>query len=339
MDSKRRINALFNRQPTDRVGLWMGHPVKETLDIYFKYFGVNSIDELSKIIGDDMLWAPAEWTAWNHPEGRPLWDVMAGKERKTIVDSAIFAECEDIKEVEAFEWPDPKYMDFTRLNTRMNEINAQGKVVLGGCWTYVFQLAVDFFGMENLFVKMYTDPEIVEAVIERIVEFYMIANKKLFDISADKIGVFFWANDLGSQTDLLISPELFKKFFLPGFKKIIGLAKSYQLPVLLHSCGAISKIIPLLIDAGIDGLHPLQAKASGMDAESLAKEYKNDLVFVGGVDTQELLPCGTPEDVKKEVRRLKKLFGDRFIVSPSHEGVLPDISVENIIAMRDAALE
>lgn len=339
MNSKNRIEMIFKKQSADRVGLWMGHPVQETLEIYCKHFGVSNIDELSKIIGDDFLWTSAEWYTWNHPERKPMWDLLGGKKRKTIVDPGVFAECTNIKEVDAFDWPNPDYLDFSALMIRMDAILSQDKVVLGGFWTYIFQLTVDFFGMENLFVKMYTDPKIVEVVIERIVEFYMVANKRLFDLAADKIGVFFWANDLGSQDDLLISPELFKKFFLPGFKKIINLAKNYNLNIVLHSCGAISKIIPMLIDAGIDGLHPLQAKAKGMDAESLSKEYKNDLVFIGGVDTQKLLPFGTVEQVKSEVRRLKSLFGERFVVSPSHEGILPDIPPENIIAMRDAALE
>jgi len=83
----------------------------------------------------------------------------------------------------------------------------------------------------------------------------------------------------------------------------------------------------------------LQAKAKGMDAETLAGEYKKDIAFIGGVDTQQLLPFGTPEQVKAEVRRLKKVFGERFIVSPSHEAILPIVNPENIIAMREAAME
>ena len=95
----------------------------------------------------------------------------------------------------------------------------------------------------------------------------------------------------------------------------------------------------MLIDAGIDALHPLQAKANGMEAERLASEFGDELVFIGGVDTQDLLPFGTPQQVKNEVRRLKKAFGQRYVVSPSHEAILPNVSVENVIAMRDAALE
>jgi uroporphyrinogen decarboxylase len=79
--------------------------------------------------------------------------------------------------------------------------------------------------------------------------------------------------------------------------------------------------------------------AQDMDAESLVKKYKGKIKFMGGVDTQRILPFGTPEEVREEVRRLKGLFGPNFIVSPSHESILPNVSPENIVAMAEAAYE
>ena len=147
----------------------------------------------------------------------------------------------------------------------------------------------------------------------------------------------FFGNDLGSQRDLLISPEMFEKFLLPGYKRLISQAKDYGLKVMHHCCGAISKIIPKFIEAGIDALHPLQAKAAGMDPEMLATEFGKDLIWVGGVDTQELLPFGTPDEVTKRVKELREILGPGFIVSPSHEALLPNVSFENLMAMKEAA--
>lgn len=76
-----------------------------------------------------------------------------------------------------------------------------------------------------------------------------------------------------------------------------------------------------------------------MDAASLARKYNGDIVFVGGVDTQELLPFGTPDQVRSEVRRLRELFGSNYVVSPSHESILPGVPAENILAMAEAAAE
>lgn len=194
-------------------------------------------------------------------------------------------------------------------------------------------------GMENYFLKMYTHPDVIEAITEKVLDFYLEANRRCLEAMGPKLDAVFFGNDLGSQEDLLISPDAFDRFVLPGYKKIVDQVKSYNLKVVLHSCGAISKIIPKLIDVGIDGLHPLQAKAKGMEAESLAKDFKGKLLFIGGVDTQELLPFGTPNQVKDDVKRLKDLFGERFIVSPSHEALLPNVKIENVLAMRDSAIE
>lgn len=149
----------------------------------------------------------------------------------------------------------------------------------------------------------------------------------------------FFGNDLGSQLSLLVSNEFFDRFIAPFMKKLIEQMKSYSLKVTMHSCGAVFDIIPRLIDLGIDALHPLQAKAANMQPEKLAREFKNDLVFIGGVDTQELLPFGTPQEVKDEVHRLKDIFGSRYIVSPSHEALLENVSIENVVAMSEAAAE
>ena len=129
---------------------------------------------------------------------------------------------------------------------------------------------------------------------------------------------------------------MFRRFILPYMRKCIEQAKSYGLKVMLHSCGSIYRVIPDLLDAGVDALHPLQARAKGMDAETLARHYRGKLVFVGGVDTQHLLVHGSPQELRDEVRRLRDLWGRKFIVSPSHEAILPNVPAENVIAMAAA---
>lgn len=341
MNGKEKINMILNRKPTDRVGFWHGNLVEseQTREIYYKYFKVNNELELSIKLGDDLFWVPVDWYSWKHPQNKPMFDTHKGKEKKSLGDAGIFGECDQISEVEAFNWPNPDYFDFTEAMKMIDDATEKGLAIFSGMWSIVFYYVSEFFGMENYFVKMYTNPAVVEAVTERVLDFYLESNKRFFDIAADKIDVFFMGNDMGSQIDLLISIDLFKKFMLPGMKRLFDLAKSYNLKVAFHSDGAIKKIIPLLIDAGVDVLHPIQVKASGMDAEILAREFGNDIIFMGGVDTQELLPFGTPDQVKNEVRRLKRLFGNFYIASPSHEGILPNVSPKNMLALRDAAFE
>jgi uroporphyrinogen decarboxylase len=134
----------------------------------------------------------------------------------------------------------------------------------------------------------------------------------------------------------MISPECFDEFLLPYLRRIVETIREAGLKVAMHSCGAIGRVIPRLIDAGVEILHPLQAKAAGMDAMSLS-QYKKDLIFLGGVDTQHLLSFGTARQVTDEVLRLRDQFGEGFIVSPSHEALLPNVPYENVIAMAEAA--
>jgi uroporphyrinogen decarboxylase len=136
-----------------------------------------------------------------------------------------------------------------------------------------------------------------------------------------------------------LSPAFFDKYVAPYAKKLIDQMKKFGLYVTIHSCGAISDLIPRLIDLGIDCLHPLQAKAAGMEPEKLAKNFGRDIVFMGGVDTQELLINAKPQEIKNEVYRLKELLGPNYIISPSHECILPNVPLENIIAMAEAAKE
>jgi uroporphyrinogen decarboxylase len=281
---------------------------------------------------------PEKFHVWTRTDV-PMFDVLGGKKRTSLGEDGVFAETEDIAEVEAFHWPDPKYIDFTETLEEIDRTIAAGQAVLSGTWSCFYHNACDFFGMENYFIKMHTDPEIVDAVTRHIVDFYLEINERLFNAAGNKIDAFFFGNDFGSQLDLLISPEHFDRFVMPYFREFTDQAHRHGYNVVLHSCGAIDRVIPRLIDAGVEVLHPIQAMAKNMDAESLAKKYNGKIVFLGGLDTQRLLPFGTPDDVRKEVRRLKDLFGPNFIVSPSHESILPNVSPENIAAMAETAGE
>jgi uroporphyrinogen decarboxylase len=126
---------------------------------------------------------------------------------------------------------------------------------------------------------------------------------------------------------------------MPWFRRFTEQGHRYGHQVILHSCGSIHAVIPRLIDAGVDCLHPLQALANNMDAETLAREFKGKIAFMGGIDTQKLLTNGTPEQVRAEVQRVKRLLGPNLIVSPSHEAILPNVPPANVEAMSQAVFE
>lgn len=334
--ARQKVLDIINRRNTGKPGFWKGNPHEEALEIYLKEFNVTSEEQLSVRLGDDLRWRHAE-SSYKHPDGKPIFDCYLGQEKKSLSQAGVFAECESISEVERFPWPDLRYLDFTDYHTSIVRAHEEDMAFFGGFWCPYFHIIADFFGMENYFIKMYEAPEIVEAVTEHVLDFYCGANELLFREFSDDIDMFFFGNDFGTQLDLFISPDMFRRFVLPGIVRLTELAGKYGLKSMLHSCGSVVKVVPDLIDAGVSALHPIQAKAAGMDAKYLADEFGKDLVFMGGVDTQELLPFGTPEQIREEVKRLADIFGSDFIISPSHEALLANVPTTNVIAMAEAA--
>ncbi len=335
-DSRKKVTSIITRTNTNHKAFWMGNPHTETLEMYLKKLDLQQYEDLCAYLDDDCRCMIADG-AYKHPDGAPIFDPLGGKKQTHYSQDGVFAECTDLSEVEAYPWPDPDHLDFKEIIEAIEIRNTKG--IFTGFWSHFFHLACDFFGMENYFLKMYTDPLIAEAVTTKIVDFYEEANDRFFTALGNRADILFIGNDLGSQLDLLVSPECFDKFLLPGFKRLVRVAHKHNKKVLLHSCGSIYKIIPRLIDIGVDALNPIQALAHNMDAETLGREFGKDLAFVGGIDTQELLVNGTPEDVRREVHRVRKCLGPNTIISPSHECLLPNIPFENTLAMAKAAKE
>jgi len=208
---------------------------------------------------------------------------------------------------------------------------------LSGFWTCFYHNVADLLGMEEYFIKMHTHPEVVEAVTERVCRFYHEANERFFAAAGDLVDGFFFGNDFGTQQSLICGPRQFDQFIMPWLCKFTEQGHRHGYQVVLHSCGSIHRVIGRLIDAGVDGLHPLQAKAADMDAKTLAGDFKGQIAFLGGIDTQHLLTHGTPAEIRADVERVKNLLGPNLIVSPSHEAILPNVPPANVEALAQAA--
>jgi uroporphyrinogen decarboxylase len=337
MNSRELIRAVISRRPAPRCGFWLGNPHADTWPILHRYFGTRTEEDLRKKLGDDFRWLSPQFfdSTYRHPDGRRLFKL---REVKTSHGQAgFFAHCESMEEVDLFDWPEVDQLNFAES---LAGLDGAGDVYrASGFWCPFFHDVMDLFGMEHYMVKMYTHPEVVHAVTERVCSFYLKANERYFSLAGDRVDGFFFGNDFGSQLDLLLSPALFDEFVLPWFRKFTEQGHCHGYQVILHSCGSIHRVIGRLIEAGVDCLHPLQARAVGMKADTLARDFKGRISFMGALDTQRVLNRGTPKQVKAEVRHLKDILGPDFIVSPSHEAVLPDVPPRNIAAMAEAALE
>jgi uroporphyrinogen decarboxylase len=342
-DRVRRIFSLGKASSPDRTGFWMGKPHRDSWSALITELGTDAASgggdresaqlSVRRRLGDDFRWISPEWSAYRHPDGKPMFDV--GRSGPSLGSPGVFAECESVAEVDAYDWPDPDHLDFSESLT---DLRSAGSVYrASGFWSPFFHLVADFFGMDNYFIKMYTHPDVVHAVTAHIVDFYHEANRRFFIAAGDLVDGFFFGNDFGTQLDLLIGPELFREFVFPYFRTLTELGHEFGHQVILHSCGSIYKVIPDLISLGVDALHPLQAQAANMEAERLGAEFGGAVAFLGGVDTQHLLVHATPEEVEADVKRVRRALGPNLVVSPSHEALLPNVPPANVLAMARAA--
>ena len=338
MTGRERVRAIISRVPVDRPAFWLGNPHADSWPIYHRYFHTENEEELRLKIKDDVRWICPQFFPGFYRD--PLGRAPFGGPRSPLQKDALLAplaDCESLDEVEAFDWPDPAYLHFDDTIAALR--NTGNFYRLSGMWTSFYHDVMFLFGMENYLIKMYTDPDVVEAVTRHVCEFYFAANRLFFERAGDLMDGFFFGNDFGTQQDLIIGPEQFDRFIMPWFRKFTEQGHHHGYQVILHSCGAVHKVIDRLIDAGVDCLHPIQAKAHNMDAAILARDFGGRIAFMGGIDTQDLLINATPEAVKEDVRRVKKILGPHLIVSPSHEALLPNIPPQNVEAMIEAAFE
>lgn len=337
MNSRERIKAIIAGEFANRCGFWLGNPHADTWPNLHEYFGTDTEEALRQKLGDDFRWICPQFFSdvYQAPGSTEMFDDSLDKKKHKAVGP--LAECEDVGEVECFSWPNPDYLNF---DSCLEKLQNTGNVYrASGFWTCFYHNVMDLFGMESYMIKMYTHPEVVHAVTDHVCRFYYEANERFYEAAGNMIDGYFFGNDFGTQRDLICGPVKFDEFIMPWFRKFIRQAHDHGLQVILHSCGAIHKVIDSLIATGVDCLHPIQAKAARMDAQTLAADFKSQIAFMGGIDTQHLLVHGTVTEIEADVHRVKKLLGPRLIVSPSHEAILPNVPPENIEAMARAALE
>ncbi len=203
----------------------------------------------------------------------------------------------------------------------------------------LFEQAWWLRGLPNFFVDMMTRPDYAEALLDRILNVQMRFYAEYLSAVGPYVQVVEWGDDYGMQTGPLISPALYRKFIRPRVAKFFNLIKSKTSgKIFFHSCGSVYPFIEDLIESGVDILNPIQPLAANMDHARLKREFGSKLSFHGGLDIQELLPRGRPEEVKEGVKKLLSNMAPQggYIFAPAHN-VQADVPPENIITMFEAA--
>jgi len=243
---------------------------------------------------------------------------------------------ETVEDVEALAWPGAEALDVAAAARDLEAARATGLAVLGGVWASVFTWARQNMGEAKFLLAMVEQPDLVARVVEKETDFFVAANEALFSAAADSIDVFFFGSDFGTQRSLFISAEHFRRFFKPSLTRLAQQAKGFGLKVMFHTCGAVSEIIPDLIECGIDVLDPVQVSAHEMGPELLAERFKGRIALHGGVSSQTTLPHGTPQQVRAEVTRTIEALGRSGYIAGPDQSMIGDTPVENIAAMYEA---
>ena len=196
--------------------------------------------------------------------------------------------------------------------------------------------------IDNFLVDIYTDRKGANRLLDKLVEKYMAILEKILHDVKDYVDIIQFGDDLGIQRGLWMDPDIIKEVFIPRYKKMWDFVHDHSdCKIFFHSCGSVYDVIPLLIDAGLDILNPVQTNTTKMEPERLKKEFGKEITFWGGgCDTRSVLPQGTPEDVKEDVKRRIEIFAKDggFVFNQIHN-VLADVPPQNMIAMYDAAYE
>ncbi len=190
------------------------------------------------------------------------------------------AHARTVADIERYPWPDPRWMDVSRVR---DEALAWGGrfAVLGGDWSPFYHDAIDLLGMETFMVMLVENPAVVDDLLRHIVDYYFHTSLRIFEAAADAIDIFFIGNDFGTQTGPIVGEALFRRFFQPHLARLAALGHDFGLKVMLHCCGGFFPLIPAMIEAGIDALQALQPDARDMAPAKLKAAFGGRVVFNG----------------------------------------------------------
>jgi len=241
-----------------------------------------------------------------------------------------------IEEFEKYQWPSIDWFDFSNFRSKLEKWTDFSIMATGAS---VFQHPTYLRGMDVLMLDMALNPKIAHYFFKKFTDFYYAYYSRMFEAAGNLIDVFALADDFGAQDALLISPSMFDEFVVPYLRRMINLAHEHDIFFLLHTDGDIEKIIPKLIEIGVDILDPIQPES--MDPLKVKEKWGDKLCLRGAIGVQQILSRSSTEAVVRETKRIIDHLapGGGYILAPGHPVLQDDIPVENIIAMYKTGYE
>ena len=372
MTHRQRVQAALNHQEPDAVPLDFGtggntSPVPEVYEKLCAIFGIeyqlNLVPHMMRLaVPDERILQSLDIdtrpiymnppSQGSRPCAQPdcFYDEWGVKWKEVVANGIIYREVAEsplqeatIADLDQYPWwPDP--LDPTRyqgIREHAERMYAQTDYALIGCPAFnsVWERAYILCGFNRMLESLIGDLDFIHAVFRKITDIIKASLTQYLDRVGPFIQVVKIGDDLGGQENSLMSPATYRKTIKPYHQEIFQLIKQKS-PAFcfLHTCGSVVKLLPDLIDAGVEILNPVQVSAKGMDTPRLKAEFGDRLTFWGAIDTQHVLPNGSVEEVKAEVKR--RIFdlgpGGGYVVAPVHN-VQGDVPAENVVAMYRSA--
>jgi uroporphyrinogen decarboxylase len=372
MTGRQRVLTALEHEEPDRVPVALaGGPYGIVDTLYFKLLKLLDLGEAVRpfraghnisYMDDRLLERLGIDTRYVWPGDSPSSPLRPGPDDFTFFDGygqewkralpyfypadGILAQVESVDEIDArVIWPDPYDSRWTAgVAERAQLLGEDGRhFVIGRMVTShgPFQTACNLRGTEAFLMDMAVNPDFALSLLERITEFLGGLLQNYIDAAGPYLDmVELPGDDYGGNSNLIVSPVMFRKFIRPTLERLVGIVKAYrpELRVMLHSDGAIQRLLPDFIQMGIDVVHPLEPLPV-MDLAAIKEQYGQQLTFLGAIDIVHGMP-GTPDDVITEVkRRISELGkGGGYILAPSNH-LQQDVPPENVVMLFESARE
>jgi len=354
MTSKQRVLTAINHKQPDRVPVDFGaHPA--VCAELRRYLGLEPDADLSRVFGVDLagvgpaIKTQASAVCYADPTREvtadglfiDLWGVGFRRaetptgEYIDIAHHPLQGRCETA-DIQAHTYMDPDDWDYSGIKAAAESCS---KYAVWAHCRGTFEISWFIRGMDGFMIDLATEPDKACGLMDRVQEPLKERLRRSLEAGGDAIDIAEYNDDVGTQSGLMISPEMWRRYLKPRIAEIFELIRAFGKRVRYHSCGSVRDILPDLIDIGLEVLTPFQPLARGMEPCALKRDFGRHITFHGGIDMQELLPHGTVQQVQEEIRRLLEVLNEDggWIACASHN-LQPDTPPENIVAMYDVLL-
>lgn len=344
--SKERVLKAVNHTISDRTPITFDAEI-EVYDALHKHLGTQSKEELfDRLNVDTWMILPKNFiyteeysdldnkiSTWGYKIRKAYYSGGSYDE----LDESPLAGKHSLKDIDSHPWPEKGTLDFSHFTAEAYE-HANRAVIGVFTWGPYF-IATFVRGMEDLFIDFAIRKDYAHHLIDTITEKSLMFLDEMLDNHGGGIDIVYMADDYCSQLCPLFSPDMFREFVMPYLTRIVERVHRHGKAFLLHVCGAVRPLLPMIIEAGVDMLEPIQIRAEGMEPDGLKHDFGEDICFYGGVDLQKTLSSGTPGEVSDEVRRLIDILGKNggYVIGPGHTYIQVDAPMENITAMYETA--